>query len=145
VNWSAGIVADHEVDLIWGLALPLLQPGIDRSGGRISAETVLEAVHNKTNLLWLISNESEIAAAFTTRVAKYPLKSMLVVECLGGDRMQEWVEPVNETLLRFAKDCGLSGVEMYGREGWTKALAPYGWKRSMVLCEVGLEQETADV
>lgn len=145
MSWSAGIVAADKVELLWPVVAPLLKPAVDRAGGRISMETVLSSLAAGTHLLWIVANDSTITAAFTTRVAKYPLKSMLVVECLGGSRLKEWVESTNEMLKRFAKDSGLSGVEMYGRSGWSKALAPYGWETSMVLCEMNVEQETSDV
>jgi len=145
LTWSAGIVTADKVGLLWPVVAPLLEPAVARSGGRISMETVLSSFSAGTHLLWIVANDSTITAAFTTRVAQYPLKAMLVVECLGGSRLKEWVEGTSETLKRFAKDSGLDGVEMYGRFGWSKALAPYGWETSMVLCEMNVEQETSDV
>lgn len=145
MTWSAGIVTKKDVPVVWPYVLPYLQSAIDRSGGRISADTVFTSLFHGTHLLWIVNDDTKIVAALTTRVAKYPLKRMLVVECLGGDGMEEWVSMLDDTLKRFAKDSGLDGIELFGREGWTKALAPYGWKRSMVLCEVDLDQEQPDV
>lgn len=144
MTWEAGIVPEEHVRAIWPRVLPLLQPAIDRSGGRISADTVLHGLISRTHLLWLISSGDEIAAAFTTRVARYPLKQMLVIECLGGSRLKEWVEGTTNMLTNFAKDYGLDGVEMFGREGWSRALKPYGWKQSMVVCEIDFQQEPTD-
>ena len=145
MTWSAGIVSKEHVAGLWPVVAPLLKPAVDRSGGRISMDTVFASLEQGTHLLWIVADESTITAAFTTRVAQYPLKRMLVVECLGGSRLREWVSDTNDTLIRFAKDSNLDGIEMYGRNGWSKALAPYGWKTSMVLCEVNFDQETTDV
>lgn len=123
----------------------MLQPAIDRADGRISADTVLQGLTSRTHLLWLVSRGDELAAAFTTRVAQYPLKSMLVIECLGGSRLKEWAARTTETLQNFAKDYGLDGIEMFGRDGWVRALKPYGWKHSMVVCEIDFKQEPTDV
>lgn len=144
MSWSAGIVPEEHVRAIWPRVLPLLQPAIDRADGRISADTVLQGLISRTHLLWLVSDEDNIAAALTTRVAKYPLKQMLVVECLGGSRMKEWVAGVSDTLQHFAKDYGLDGIEMFGRAGWARSLKPYGWKHSMVVCEIDFKQEPTD-
>jgi len=144
VTWEAGIVPQEHVRAIWPRVLPLLQPAIDRADGRISADTVLQGLISRTHLLWLISSGDELAAAFTTRVARYPLKQMLVIECLGGSRLKEWAAGTTKTLTSFAKDYGLDGIEMFGREGWSRALKPYGWKHSMVVCEIDFQQEPTD-
>jgi len=144
VIWEAGIVPEEHVHAIWPRVLPMLQPAIDRADGRISADTVLQGLISRTHLLWLISFEDQIAAAFTTRVARYPLKQMLVIECLGGEKLNEWAQSTTEMLRSFAKDYGLDGIEMFGRDGWSRALKPYGWKHSMVVCEIDFKQEPTD-
>ena len=52
--------------------------------------------------------------------------------------MASWLEEIAWTLRSYARDVGLDGVEFYGREGWRRALARYGWKQEMVLISVGV-------
>jgi hypothetical protein len=139
MTWTTGIIPRQEVEQFWPLALPMLAPAIARSGGRMSDATVYASVMSGSHLMWATTDGPDIAAVATTRVAQYPLKKMLVVECLGGNRMMEWLENLTSTLRDFAKDSGLDGLEMYGRHGWSKALAAYGWMPSMVVCEMNFD------
>lgn len=141
MTWSTGIVPRGELEQFWPLALPMLAPAIARSGGRMSDATVHASIQRGTHLLWAVTDGPDIAAVATTRVAQYPLKKMLVVECLGGNRMKEWLENLTSTLRDFARDSGLDGIEMYGRGGWAKALTPYGWRSSMVVCEMNFGED----
>ena len=145
MSWSTGIIPREQIEAFWPLAYPLLEPAVARAGGRISEATVYAGLMQGTHLLWATTDGPDIAAVATTRVAQYPLKKMLVVECLGGAKLDEWVSEMNDTLTRFAKASGLSGIEMFGRSGWARALQPYGWKPSMVVCEMNFDEEPFDV
>lgn len=142
---ASGIVPKEAIHDLWPTVEPLLAPAIDRAGGRMSMETVRETLEGNTHLLWIATDEDEVLAACVTRTALYPLKKMLVVESLGGRQMKRWVNNLNDTLIRYAKETGHDGLELYGRTGWVKALMPYGWKHSMVVCEVKFDLETPDV
>lgn len=142
---SVGIVPKEMIDAVWPVAEPLLSPAIARSGKRMSMATVRKSLDRNTHLLWVANEDDELLSAFVTRSAQYPLKKMLVVESLGGKKLRSWVKPVHDTLVGFAKATGHDGLELYGRDGWVKALKPYGWKHAMVLCEVDFDQETPDV
>lgn len=142
---SVGIVPKELLDDVWPVAFPLLAPAIRRSGERMSDETVRQSLEGHSHLLWLASEDDTVYAAFITRSAQYPLKKMLVVESLGGFDMKRWVGVVNETLITFARKTDHDGLELYGREGWARALIPYGWNRSMVVCEINFDQEKPDV
>lgn len=145
MSWHTGIIPSEALGQFWPVAAPMLEPAVRRAGGRISMDTVYHGLISGSHLLWAMTTDDEVAAVMTTRVAQYPLKKMLVVECLGGKRLSEWVENASATIKRFAKDSGLDGVEMFGRGGWARALEPYGWKHAMVVCEINFDQEPFDV
>lgn len=144
MTWHCGIVPRAHLEALWPVVAPLLQPAIDRTDGRISADTVRQSLES-THTLWIISDGDHIAAAMTTRVAEYPLKKMLVVECIGGSQLKQWQPVAIKALTGYAKDNALNGIEMYGRPGWAKSLSAYGWRQTMVLCEVNIVQEPMDV
>ncbi len=145
MSWTCGIVPRDHVPALWPVVENHLERAIERAGGRISGQTVMKSILDGTHLLWIISDGDKISAAMVTRIAEYPLKKMLVVESLGGSELKHWLPVAFNALKGYAKDMSLSGIEMYGRSGWTRALAPYGWRQSMVLCEVSIEQEPTDV
>jgi len=145
VTCTTGIVPYEAVADLWPAIVPLLDPAVARSGNRMSMDTVLRSLEAGTHLLWVITEGDELLAAMITRSAQYPLSKMLVVESLGGRQMKRWVQNTHDTLTSFAKATGHDGLELYGRSGWVKALKPYGWKHSMVVCEVNFDQERPDV
>jgi hypothetical protein len=69
-----------------------------------------------------------LVAAITTRLIEYPSKRALALDWVGGNRMSEWLPIAMEKFISFAKDCGCSHLEGYGRKAWTKVLKKYNWK-----------------
>ena len=137
MTWTVSVIPAENLKGVWPIASPLLAPAIDRSGGRIDQQSTYRWIEDGRLLLWFAANaDHQVRAAFTTRIAHYPLKSMLVVECLGGSDMHLWVDVANEAFKGYARRAGCEGVEMYGRRGFARALRKFGWKETMVLCEI---------
>lgn len=140
MTWSVASIPADRVAGVWPLVAPLLAPAVDRSGGRIDLMTTFDWLEEARLLLWTASTDYDgtrrIRAAFTTRIAHYPLKSMVVIECCGGSDMHLWVSTANEVFRGYAQKAGCAGVEIYGRAGWSRALRKFGWSQTMVLCEI---------
>lgn len=116
---------------------PLLKGPVSRSGGRVTMATLYRGLVEHRYLLWVAYQEDQVThAAFVTREAQYPARKMLTVDCAGGTEMTGWLDTAQATFRSFARDTGLSGVEMFGRPGWTRALKRFGWSQTGVLCEV---------
>ena len=137
MTWLLQSVAKDDIRDMWGVVAPLLEPAIVATKGRTDMATAFRQLGEGATILWVAYDDIEqvAVAAFITRVAQYPLKRMLVVDACGGTRMGEWLDTVVGVFESFAADSGLDGVEMYGRPGWTRALRPYGWGTTLVLCE----------
>lgn len=135
--WHMKSIRTDDVREMWPVVVPLLAPAIAATNGRTNMGVVFRHLTDNKCILWVAyaDEEQQVTAAFITRVAQYPLKKMLVVDACGGERMAEWLPTVVEVFERFAVDSKLDGVEMYGRPGWTRALRPYGWSTTLVLCE----------
>ena len=52
----------------------------------------------------------------------------MAMDWIGGKRMMEWLPIAMEKLTSFAKDCGCSHLEGYGRKAWSKILKKYNWE-----------------
>lgn len=143
--WHMKSIRAEDVPAIWPIVLPQLAPAIAVTNGRTSMGEIFRQLAAERCILWVVFEDDQpVAASFITRVAQYPLKRMLVVEACGGSEMAEWLPTVIDVLRRFAADSGLAGVEMFGRPGWARALRPYGWATTLVLCEIdapGARQE----
>lgn len=137
MTWTVSAVPFEAVADMWPTVLPMLQPAIDLSSGRIDADAVLEGLKNRFYVLWVIyPQDLSLCAAAVTHTAKYPRKSMLTVDLLGGHGMQAWLDDLATTFRKFAQVQGLAGVEMTGRPGWARVLSRLGWKHISVVCEM---------
>ena len=72
--------------------------------------------------------DEKVIAAITTRIIEYPSKKAMAMDWIGGKRMMEWLPIAMEKLTSFAKDCGCSHLEGYGRKAWSKILKKYNWE-----------------
>lgn len=98
--------------------------------------TVFNDIRSGQIMLWVIyADDLSIRCAYTTRIAKYPLKGILVVDFLGGEGIGDWLPLLLGSLDRYAADLHLNGIELAGRAGWAKALHQFGWQQSWVVCE----------
>lgn len=142
MTWTVALVPTEAVEDLWPTVAPLLAPAMEYAGGRIDLDSVHEWLLDRRYLLWIAYPEDKvIRAAFATREARYPRRSMLVVEIAGGTAMRRWVSEATKVFRSFARDVGLDGVEMFGRHGWAGALKPYGWTETTVLCEVSAAEK----
>jgi len=91
-------------------------------------KSILREIVNFEQHLWIVfDDDKKIIAALTTRFVDYPDKRLLAGQFLGGEKIMQWRDSMLETLERWAKDNNCDGVEMTGRKGFTKVLAPHGW------------------
>lgn len=137
MTWTVKAIKPDSLKSWWPVVTTMLKPAVAQSGGRVTMATLYRGLAEGRYLLWVALDQDEAAgAAFVTRVSQYPARKMLTVECAGGTNMTDWLEGSQATFRSFARDHGLSGVEMFGRTGWVKALGRFGWHQTGVLCEV---------
>lgn len=138
MNYVVTTVPNREVTKAWHRAAPWLKPAVEQSGGRYDMRTLFQAVATNRSLLWLVFDETGgIAAAFTTHIARYPLKDILAVDFIGGRGVGEWLTEVTDTLDRFVTAHQLAGLETCARTGWKHLLAERGWSQRMNFFEKG--------
>jgi len=136
VTWTVKAVAPDRLKAFWPVVAPLLAPAVKQSGGRVTMRTLYEGLTEHRYLLWVAYDQNEVThAAFVTRHAQYPARKMLTVDCAGGTEMDGWLEAAQAAFRSYARDMGLSGVEMHGRPGWTRALKKFGWTFTAVTME----------
>ena len=122
-------LVDHNyVSAIWNQVEPILGKSLLTAHGRYTMKSILREIVNFEQHLWIVfDDDKKIIAALTTRFVNYPDKRLLAGQFLGGEKIMQWRDPMLETLERWAKDNNCDGVEMTGRKGFTKVLAPHGW------------------
>ncbi len=125
-----------DVRRVWASVAPMLVPAIQYSGGRIDARSVIEWLMDGRYILWVVHTEnSPPKAALVTRVARYPRRAMLAVDLCGGSGLEDWAAEADRVLRTFSRQSGLDGVELYGRQGWTRVLRRLGWQQTAVMVD----------
>ena len=132
---KVSIVPPERVHECWDEVAPLLQPAVDRSGGRFLMEDVYHLVATGENHLWVVFEDGVIVACCTTAFTEYPRKRMLTGQFLGGSQMTEWVPKLDAVLQQWGTDHGCSGIELTGRKGWLRVLDKIGWDITFYIME----------
>jgi len=116
---------------VWPCVRDWIAGALTRGHSLETPEDVLNKIERQEYQLWVVDDGAP-AAAFVTRVASGSLGSALVTVCLGGKGMEHWLFAVEDVICGFARDKGCSRVYLYGRRGWVKQLAQYGWAEDTV-------------
>lgn len=133
-------VPPEHVHNVWPIVEPMLQRAVDKNPGLYTTEDIkLELLESK-QLLWIIYQDGEIEAACTSKVLQFPRGRSLLIEWLGGEKMDAWLDDAMDMIEAYASDMGCSRVEVYGRKGW-KVLKRYGWKDVFSVYRKELKQE----
>ncbi len=121
-----------DVPDVWPGVLDYLKPAIERSGGRLSCESVLKALLKREMQLWIAVEKNEILGAMVTQVCVYPtgLKA-LTVQLIGGGDRRKWLHlwPHIEQW-GAERGCGVAEIPR-GRKGWVKILK--GWNEMVFM------------
>jgi len=124
-------VPREAIDIVWGDVSNMLNKAIITSAGKYHIDDIYRHLNEGYYNLWLIidnKKDEKVIAAITTRIIEYPSKKAMAMDWIGGKRMMEWLPIAMERLTSFAKDCGCSHLEGYGRKAWSKVLKKYNWK-----------------
>ena len=124
-------VPREAVDIVWGDVSGLLYKAIETSGGKYHIDDIYRNITEGYYNLWLIVDNKDgekVIAALTTRIIWYPNRKAMAMDWIGGKRMMEWLPKAMEILTDYAKDCGCSHLEGYGRKAWSKVLKKYNWE-----------------
>lgn len=87
--------------------------------------TVDFLVRNLDNKAMQLFVASDFSAALVTQIATYPTGQRYFVLVSMGANNFEHIEPLLEEVEKQAKALGCLGLEIYGRDGWTRKLPSY--------------------
>ena len=91
------------------------------------AEDAIENVLNKSMQLWVVLVSGQLKAVCVTQIDQYKRGKVLSAPIIGGEDMDKWVEALDDTLTRYAKEQGCVLLSGGGRKGWERVLKPLGW------------------
>lgn len=117
-------VPKEDLHIIWNEIEPLIKKALDDC---YTADDILKGlVFEKFQLF--ISWENKVESAVITEVAQYPQKKILRYFLAGGNNINNWLEPIQEKIEKFAKLNNCNSIEVAGRKGWARKLKGYEQK-----------------
>jgi hypothetical protein len=117
-----------DIDLVWHVVQPMLQPAIDLNEGDFDADHVYENLHKETMQLFLGYNTEDIIYAAITEICPYQHNRALRIVLMGGTNINSWVD--TDIFENFGKLQGCNRIEIVGRKGWIKKLQSRGYKQT---------------
>ena len=117
-------VPKEDLHIIWNEIEPLIKKALDDC---YTTDDILKGlVFEKFQLF--ISWENKVESAVVTEVAQYPQKKILRYFLAGGNNINNWLEPIQKKIEKFAKLNNCNSIEVAGRKGWARKLKGYEQK-----------------
>jgi hypothetical protein len=117
-------VPKEDIHFIWNEVESLIKKALDDC---YTTDDILKGlIFDKFQLF--ISWENKVESAVVTEVAQYPQKKVCRYFLAGGSNMNNWLEPIQETIEKFAKHNNCNSIEVAGRKGWARKLKGYEQK-----------------
>lgn len=105
---------------IWPTVEPMLARATAETLGCFETPDLLRGILNGNMQLWVAADESGVHAAMTTQIHRYPRRSSLRVEFIGGTRLKAWAKEFCEALDAFARENNITLMEGAFRRGWLR-------------------------
>ena len=130
------MVPAEYVDTCWNKITDFIEKAAEYTYGRYSADNLYDMVKEGEHQLWVAYEDSEFKGTVLTNVMNYPKRKVLCMGFCGGEKLEEWKDPMLELLRRFAKDMGCDSIEAFGRPGWAKVFKDDGYQAKWVTFEL---------
>lgn len=109
----------------WPALASLVPSIIERSGGRVSVETLVQEVAAGKQHVWTVWDGEEIRALVGAEVGFAPTGLKLcTINFAAGRDSHEWLHLLDE-IEDWAREIGCQKMEMWARKGWARKLPAY--------------------
>ena len=133
-------VPQAALDIVWPDTKEFIQKAIDHGLGEYELHDVEGWLSTADMALWTVNDGTKPIAAFTTRVCQYPKRRDLVIDFVGGERLEEWLEDATNTLNEYAKVFRCQHISSFGRLGWSRHLRKLGWSQGQMQYTVPVKE-----
>ena len=134
--YEVSLVPTNEITKVWDRIEPLVDKVIPYTYGRMLTVDVLHSLITNQYHLWIIyKDEKEIEAIAITEFMKYPRKTVLLINFISGDNLDDWIKKLDKTLVKFSKESGCDFLEACGRAGWERKVTKLGWIKKFTIVE----------
>ena len=117
-------VPQDDLHIVWNEVEPLIKKALDDT---YTARDILDGLV-KNSFQLFISWEDKVESAVITEVIQYPQKKVCRYFLAGGSNINNWLEPIQQEIEKFAKYNQCDAIEIAGRKGWLRKLKGYKQK-----------------
>ena len=121
------LVEPHAVGDYLPIAMPIIQRAMEYDPGKYTADDIADMLEDGRQVLWLALRDG-VEGAATAELVRYPTGKVaclifaMAASDIGRGNMPYWSGPPFARVEEWAKDCGASMMEFYGRKGWARVL-----------------------
>lgn len=124
------------VDTCWHKLQGFIEKAAESTYGRYTADNLYDMVKEGEHDLWVAFDDEGFKGTVLTNVMNYPNRKVLCMGFCGGEKLEEWKDPMLALLRRFAKDIGCDSIEAFGRPGWAKIFKDDGYQKKWITFEL---------
>jgi len=117
-------VPPEDLHIIWNEVEQKIKPALDDC---YTPQDIIDGLIQDRFQLF-ISWEDYVESAVITEIAQYPQKKICRYFLAGGNNMDNWLEPIQKEIEKFAKHNNCNSIEVAGRKGWARKLKGYEQK-----------------
>lgn len=131
----------QNLSLVWSPVAELLQSASATWETLYTLESIFLEIFLERAQLWVLEFNDEVCGCMITELVAFPKATMLRILLSAGDQnalvngMQ--FLPMIET---WAKKQGATIIDVYGRPGWKRVLAPHGYESQAVVVRKSIHE-----
>jgi len=95
-------------------------------------DELIEEIERGEAICWLITEGEDVRGCVVTQIVGQPDHLQLFIRHCAGDGIKDWLH-----YLRLIEMWGISqgcdSMELIGRAGWLRMLAPTGWRQQAIV------------
>jgi hypothetical protein len=123
----------EEIDKVWPLVKDKIQEALNRNFNPKDHWHVKEQCKLGLEQLWVIVDDKDnIHGVCVSSIVKQPNYNVGIVNMATGHDLPLWVDQIKEFEKWASKNYGVKKIEIFGRPGWKRMLAPLGFTFSHV-------------
>jgi hypothetical protein len=123
----------EEIDKVWPLVKDKIQAALDRNFNPKDHWHVKEQCKLGLEQLWVIVDDKDnIHGVCVSSIVKQPNYNVGIVNMATGHDLPLWVDQIKEFEKWASKNYEIKKIEIFGRPGWKRMLAPLGFTFSHV-------------
>ena len=118
-------VPPEDLYIVWEDVEKLIKKALD---GCYESKDIYNGLMQDRFQLFISWEKFKVESAVITEIAAYPRKKICRYFLAGGNNLDNWLIPIQETIEQFAKKNGCKAIEVAGRKGWLRKLKGYKQK-----------------